>query len=88
MKLGVDIVKIDGSLVSDITTNLNNKRIVKSIINIIHDLGMKVVTEFVEDREIYQMIVLLGADYAQGHFIEKATNLDVTALLQRGEEEV
>jgi PAS domain S-box-containing protein/diguanylate cyclase (GGDEF)-like protein len=88
MKLGVDIVKIDGSLVADITTNLNNKRIVKSIINIIHDLGMKVVTEFVENREIYQMVVLLGADYAQGHFIEKATNLDVTALLQTGEREV
>ncbi len=85
MKLGVDIVKIDGSLVADITTSLNNKRIVKSIINVIHELGMKVVTEFVEDREIYQMIVLLGADYAQGHFIEKATNLDVAALLQTGE---
>jgi len=88
MKLGVDIVKIDGSLVADITTNLNNKRIVKSIINIIHDLGMEVVTEFVKDREIYQMVVLLGTDYAQGHFIEKATNLDVTALLRRGEQEI
>ncbi|MGB5965205.1 MAG: EAL domain-containing protein [Sulfurimonadaceae bacterium] len=82
MKLGVDIVKIDGSLVADITTNLNNKRIVKSIINIIHDLGIKVITEFVEDRETYQMVVLLGADYAQGHFIEKATGIDVKTLLQ------
>ncbi len=83
MKLGVDIVKIDGSLVADITSNLNNKRIVKSIINIMHDLGMKVVTEFVEDKETYQMIVLLGADYAQGHYIEKATGIDVKTLLQR-----
>ncbi len=83
MKLGVDIVKIDGSLVADITTNHNNKRIVKSIINIIHDLGMNVVTEFVEDKETYQMVVLLGADYAQGHFIEKATGIDVKTLLHR-----
>ena len=83
MKLGVDIVKIDGSLVADITTNLNNKRIVKSIINIIHELGMKVVTEYVEDKETYQMVLLLGADYAQGHFIEKATGIDVKTLLQR-----
>ncbi len=83
MKLGVDIVKIDGSLVADITTNLNNKRIVKSIINIIHELGIKVVTEFVEDKETYQMVVLMGADYAQGHFIEKATGIDVKSLLQR-----
>ena len=72
MKLGVDIVKIDGSLVSNITTNSDHKRIVKSIINIMHDLGMKVVTEYIEDKEIYQTVVLLGADYAQGHFIEKA----------------
>ena len=83
MKLGVDIVKIDGSLVADITSNLNNKRIVKSIINIIHELGMKVVTEFVEDKETYQMVVLLGADYAQGHYIEKATGIDVKTLLER-----
>jgi len=83
MKLGVDIVKIDGSLVSDITTNLNNKRIVKSIINITHELGMKVVTEFVENKDIYQTIVLLGADYAQGFFIEKATGVDVSTLLRR-----
>lgn len=81
MKLGVDIVKIDGSLVADITSNINNKRIVKSIINIIHDLGMKVVTEFVHDKETYQMVVLLGTDYAQGHFIEKATGIDVKTLL-------
>jgi len=81
MKLGVDIVKIDGSLVSDITTNLNNKRIVKSIINIIHELGMKVVTEYIEDKETYQMVVLLGADYAQGHYIEKATGIDVKSVL-------
>ena len=72
MKLGVDIVKIDGSLVSNITTNSDHKRIVKSIINIMHDLGMKVVTEYIEDKEIYQTVVLLGADYAQGHFIEKS----------------
>ena len=44
---------------------------------------MKVVTEFVSDREIYQMVVLLGADYAQGHYIEKATGIDVETLLQR-----
>lgn len=82
MKLGVDIVKIDGSLVADITTNLNNKRIVKSIINIIHELGMQVVTEYIEDKETYQMVVLLGADYAQGHYIEKATGIDVKSVLQ------
>jgi EAL domain-containing protein (putative c-di-GMP-specific phosphodiesterase class I) len=78
----VDIVKIDGSLVADITTNLNNKRIVKSIINIIHELGMKVVTEYIEDKETYQMVVLLGADYAQGHFIEKAIGNEGHKLLR------
>ena len=82
MKLGVDIVKIDGSLVADITTNLDNKRIVMSIINIIHELGMQVVTEYIENKETYQMVLLLGADYAQGHFIEKATGIDATTLLE------
>jgi PAS domain S-box-containing protein/diguanylate cyclase (GGDEF)-like protein len=83
MKLGVDIVKIDGSLVADITTNHNNKRIVKSIINIIHDLGMKVVTEYIEDKETYQMVVLLGTDYAQGYFIEMAAGIDIETLLHK-----
>ena len=80
MKLGVDIVKIDGSLIADIATNLNNKRIVKSIINIIHELGMKVVAEYVENKVTYQVIVLLGADYVQGHYIAEATELDATVL--------
>ncbi len=87
MKLGVDIVKIDGSLIADIATNLNNKRIVKSIINIIHELGMKVVAEYVENKVTYQVIILLGADYVQGHYIAEAMNLDFTELSPKSDQE-
>jgi EAL domain-containing protein (putative c-di-GMP-specific phosphodiesterase class I) len=67
-------------LISDVATNLNSKRIVKSIINIIHELGMKVVAEYVEDKATYQVMILLGADYVQGHYIAEAMNLDFSAL--------
>jgi PAS domain S-box-containing protein/diguanylate cyclase (GGDEF)-like protein len=82
MKLGVDIVKIDGSLISDIKTNINNRRITKSIINIVHELGMKTVAEFVSDKEIYNTVVMLGVDYVQGTYVNSASEAGVFNMLR------
>jgi PAS domain S-box-containing protein/diguanylate cyclase (GGDEF)-like protein len=82
MRLGVDIVKIDGSLISDIKTNINNRRITKSIINIVHELGMKTVAEFVSDKEIYNTVVMLGVDYVQGTYVNSASEAGVFNMLR------
>ncbi len=72
LRLGVDIVKIDGSLIRDADKDENKRRIVASIIGICHELGMRTVTEFVHSQEIFDMMVALGTDYVQGSYIANA----------------
>jgi PAS domain S-box-containing protein/diguanylate cyclase (GGDEF)-like protein len=69
LRLGVDLVKIDGSLIADAHKDENKRRIVKSIIDICHDLGMQTVTEYVHNEEIFDIVVGLGTDYVQGAYI-------------------
>ena len=73
--LGVDIIKIDGSLIRDIDTDRNKQRITASIINVAHDLGMETVTEFVQNKDVFDTVVALGTDYVQGSFIAAAAEV-------------
>lgn len=72
LELGIDIVKIDGTLIDEIDRDEDKQRIVASIISIVHELGMQVVTEYVNRRAVYDTVVELGADYVQGVYIAAA----------------
>lgn len=73
IKLGVDILKIDASLIKDIDTNINSRLITKSIIDIAHALGMDTVAEHVHTKEIEEMLISMGVDYLQGFYLHKPT---------------
>ena len=68
-------VKIDGSFVKDISTDVINRLFVKSTIDIAHHLGIKAVAEYVENDEIRDIVASLGANYSQGFGIHCPTNL-------------
>jgi EAL domain-containing protein (putative c-di-GMP-specific phosphodiesterase class I) len=70
-RLPVDAVKIDKSFVKDMLTNADSAVIVRSIITLAHDLGIKVVAEGVESQEMWDHLKDLGCDVAQGYFIGK-----------------
>jgi len=70
-RLNVDCIKIDGQFVRDITSDPTDRIFVKSIIDIAHTLGMRVVAEFVEDEKILDMVRALGSDYAQGFGVHR-----------------
>ena len=72
LEMGVDFIKIDGSLIKNIDRDKDKQRIVASIISIVHDLGMKTVTEYVNSHAVYEMVVSLGTDYVQGIYIAAA----------------
>ena len=74
--LPVDYLKIDGVFVKDMATNPNDYAVVKSISEIGHFMGKKVIAEFVQDDETIQLLQDLGVDYAQGYGIEKPHVLD------------
>lgn len=79
-RLPVDEVKIDRSFVTDMLRDGSNSVIVKSTIDLGHNLGMKVVAEGVEDIECLNMLTALGCDAAQGYYISRPIESDAFLL--------
>jgi len=65
-------MKIDKSFVLDMVNNKDCAVIVNSIIDLGHNLGLKVIAEGVEDIRIWRMLADRGCDYAQGFYMAKA----------------
>ena len=79
--LPVDYLKIDGLFVKDILDDKIDLAMVKSINEVAHVMGKKTIAEFVENKDIFNLLGDLGVDYAQGYGIAKPVPLD--ALRQR-----
>ena len=67
----VDYLKIDGSFVREMLSSSVDRAMVEMITKTAKILGMEVVAEFVERREILDALKLIGVDYAQGYAIGK-----------------
>jgi len=68
-KLPVSEIKIDRTFVSGAASNPDDMVIIRSTIDLGHNLSLKVVAEGVEDAETLDRLVTLGCDTAQGYFI-------------------
>ncbi|MCM0611279.1 DUF1631 family protein [Marinobacter sediminum] len=75
-KLPVDYVKIDGTFVRDMATNLTNYAMVRSINELCHFLDLKTIAEYVENLEIIESLREIQVDFAQGYGIAKPRRLD------------
>ncbi len=69
--LPVSTLKIDKSFVIDMLNDPNDLIIVRSTIDLAHNLGMIVIAEGVEDNDILKYLQQLRCDVAQGYFISK-----------------
>ena len=69
LKLEIDYLKVDGSLVKNSTKDSTTKMVIETILIFCQKLGIKTITEFVSDKKIFDMVNKLGADYSQGYFI-------------------
>jgi diguanylate cyclase (GGDEF)-like protein len=69
LRLKVDIIKIDGSLVKDLDRDENTQIIVETIVDFARKLGILTVAEFVHSESISSIVKYLGVDYSQGYFI-------------------
>ncbi len=67
-KLPVTGMKIDKSFVQNMESDRDNAVIVRSIIDLGHNLGLKVTAEGVETREAKEMLVGFECDEAQGYY--------------------
>ncbi len=66
-RLDVDYLKIDGSLIKNITVSDDQRYIVESILHFARKKGIEVVAEFVEDEAVFEILVGLGVAYSQGY---------------------
>ena len=67
-KLPVDSIKIDKSFVQNMERDKDNAVIVRSIIDLGHNLGLKVIAEGVETLEAKEMLTTFDCDEAQGYY--------------------
>jgi diguanylate cyclase (GGDEF)-like protein/PAS domain S-box-containing protein len=79
----VDIVKIDGSFVRNMTENAVDRHIVKSIHQIAQELGAQTVAEFIEDQATFNMVWSMGITFAQGYAIHKPQSFE-SIMADRG----
>jgi diguanylate cyclase (GGDEF)-like protein len=70
-RLPVDELKIDKSFVMAMERDLDDARIVRSTIELAHNLGLSVVAEGLETAKAWAMLAQLGCDEGQGYFICK-----------------
>jgi diguanylate cyclase (GGDEF)-like protein len=70
-RLPVKEMKIDRSFVRNMVTDKDDAVIVRSTIELGHNMGLRVVAEGVEDHASLMMLTKLGCDEAQGYFIAK-----------------
>lgn len=73
-KLPVHEIKIDRSFVMSMHENKGDATIVRTIINMCHDLGYDVVAEGVENQEIVEQLQGMKCDIIQGFHISRPMN--------------
>ena len=88
MKLPVQELKIDQSFISRMVVDEEISTIVRSTIDLGHNLGLKVVAEGVEDLSVWNMLRTLGCDDAQGFFMSRPLPPDALAAWIRANDGV
>ncbi|QGG95927.1 putative bifunctional diguanylate cyclase/phosphodiesterase [Actinomarinicola tropica] len=79
--LPIDEIKIDQSFVGAMSLPGGDDTIVRSVIDLGHNLGLAVVAEGVEDWETLERLVELGCDRAQGFLLSQPLPADELAVL-------
>ena len=75
--LPVDYLKIDGSFIKNMDQNPNDCAVVKSITEICHFMGKKIIADCVENEAVLKMLREIGVDFAQGNYTGKPRKLKV-----------
>ena len=75
IRLNVDVLKIDGSLIKNIHIDKNTYLTVKTIVSFAKVLDVKVVAEFVHCREVQEIVESLDIDYSQGYLFHEPQEL-------------
>ena len=67
----IDYLKIDGSLIKNLSTDFKSQALVGSLKFLCDQLNIKTIAEYVEDENIFMYLKSIGIDYSQGYYIGK-----------------
>ncbi len=70
------IIKLDGSLTSELFSHQNSKEIVASVVNLANTIGLTVFAEYVETAELRDALHEIGCDIYQGYLYSPAVFLE------------
>jgi EAL domain-containing protein (putative c-di-GMP-specific phosphodiesterase class I) len=70
-RLPVDELKIDKSFVQNMASNEGDVFIVRSVADLGHSLGLKIVAEGVEDERSLRLLSVMGCDLVQGYHLSR-----------------
>lgn len=76
VEMPVEIVKFDRDMTNAFFVEEKARVIMETAINMIHDMGLKVVVEGIETREQFEKMKELGVDYIQGFFFSRPVPQD------------
>lgn len=75
LKLNVDSLKIDGSLIQKIDEEIY-MNLIKSIVMFCGKQNIETIAEYVSDLKIQRYVKALGIDYSQGYYIQKPASIE------------
>jgi len=78
-KLPIDKIKIDRSFITEVAINDSDLTIVKSMIELSHGLGKRVLAEGVENAEQLNLLRNIGCDAVQGYLISRPVTAEAIA---------
>lgn len=74
MKLKVDYIKIDGSMIKSIDSDKNAQMITRSIVSFAKNMDIKTVAEFVHSKNVAEKVKEMGVDFSQGYYFGEPTD--------------
>ena len=81
-RLPVDELKVDRSFVADMTNGRHDEVLVRTAVDLGHNLGLSVVAEGVEDDRTMRALSGLGCDVAQGYLLARPMSVQALAEWQ------
>jgi diguanylate cyclase (GGDEF)-like protein/PAS domain S-box-containing protein len=83
-RLPVDTIKIDKSFIAGMADNPDDAIIVRSVLDLGHNLGLEVVAEGVESQHVLEVLTALRCDFAQGYLLARpVAEEELPSLLQK-----
>ncbi|WP_297432004.1 GGDEF domain-containing phosphodiesterase [Sulfurimonas sp.] len=69
LKLDIDYIKIDGSLIKNLETDINAQIVVETIVDFAKKLNLITIAEFVHNQAVFEKVKLLDIERVQGFYL-------------------